>query len=161
MMLGDTKFRIAKSDRMVEIYHLGYRPGRDDEERTSEGHGPMEDVDEKLDGRTVIECNQCSWRGDFTEVAALGALEYRRSLQQRNASLNKRIAPFYDQSRKGKISTERAAALTQVDRRESDANDVQIASLRLLADYDIIGAKFSLRHSGSLVLSLVMEEAPV
>jgi hypothetical protein len=159
-MLTDTKFHVARSDRMVEIYHLGYRPGRDEKERTTDDHGPMEDVDEKLDGRTVIECPQCSWRGDFTTIASLGALEVRRGLQQRNSALNKRIAPFYEQAERGKISTERAGALTNIDRREYDANEPKIAELRKLEDYDVIGAKFSGRHSGSLILKLLPEALP-
>lgn len=134
-----------------ELYHLGYRP--DDIaglNRTTDGHGPLEDTGERNDFGPLMLCNNCGWTGAYTDIIVLSAKEKRRPLEARNrwllGEMNRKTADDPGGLKK---------ALVESDKMEFNANAAEIVRLQALDDDAHVGFKFKGTHHGGMDIRIV------
>jgi len=163
MSIGDTRFPVEKADFHVEIYHRGERPGDTSlHNRTLDGHGPMYDTGERLNGRTVILCPNtlCNWSAFFTRIVSTTVAERHLYLTRRNNSLAAFIRNHMAEVQAGKIVRERALGVTVHERDEHDRNQKDLEGLRGRDMAEAWGAKFAGTAAGSLHLRVVGKPQP-
>lgn len=151
----------AKPTYRYVIHHKGYRENDiAGLERTTDGHGPMVDTGERVEGRTVLECPTpwCQWRGTYTFIEPLTAAQAIGPLQRRNAALQQQVNLIAKTDPATGQANPRAASITASDRMEIQRNVAEVERLRALPPDAVVGGTFVKRHDGSLVIVDVFEE---
>ena len=153
-----TRFRVGDTDREAEIYHLGYPSVIvGNPKKTREGHGPMINTGDFLDGKTVVECplDICRWHGYFKTIRPLLVQERIRYLQRRNAGLNEKIMRFVGQTTDRRMVTAQDYQVTESWRKEFDKNTAELRVTLAFKPTELVGVSFQGTYSGGLILDLI------